>query len=66
MDANAEALGVSVTELMGNAGKAVADFLDRRFPDRRIVFVCGPGNNGGDGFAAASFTPMRRGTSTPN
>ena len=60
MDANAEALGVSVTELMGNAGKAVADFLDRRFPDRRIVFVCGPGNNGGDGFAAASFMDPRR------
>ena len=60
MDANAEALEVSVTELMGNAGKAVADFLDRRFPDRRIVFVCGPGNNGGDGFAAASFMDPRR------
>ena len=55
MDANAEALGVSVTELMGNAGRAVADFLDERFRGKRVLFVCGPGNNGGDGFAAASL-----------
>lgn len=55
MDANAEALGVSVTELMGNAGKAVRDLLAERYPGRRILFVCGPGNNGGDGFAAASM-----------
>ena len=55
MDANAEALGVSVTELMGNAGKAVAGFIDERYPGRSVLFVCGPGNNGGDGFAAASL-----------
>ena len=55
MDANAEALGVSVTDLMGNAGRAVASFLDERYPTGRILFVCGPGNNGGDGFAAASL-----------
>ena len=55
MDANAEALGTSVTELMGNAGRAVADYLGKRYPGKRILFVCGPGNNGGDGFAAASL-----------
>lgn len=55
MDANAEALGTSVTELMGNAGRAVADYLGKRYPGKRILFVCGPGNNGGDGFAAASM-----------
>ena len=55
MDANAEALGVSVTELMGNAGKAVAGFIEKRYPNRSVLFVCGPGNNGGDGFAAASL-----------
>ena len=55
MDANAEALGVSVTELMGNAGKAVAEFIEKRYPGRNVLFVCGPGNNGGDGFAAASL-----------
>lgn len=55
MDANAETLGVSVTDLMGNAGRAVSDFLNDRFRGKRILFVCGPGNNGGDGFAAASL-----------
>ena len=53
MDANAEALGVPVATLMDNAGKAVADLLEEQFPDKHILFVCGPGNNGGDGFAAA-------------
>ena len=55
MDANAEALGVSVTDLMGNAGKAVAGFIEKRYPGRSVLFVCGPGNNGGDGFAATSL-----------
>ena len=59
MDANAEALGTSVTELMGNAGRAVADFLSERYPGKRILFVCGPGNNGGDGFAAASMMDQK-------
>ena len=42
--------------LMENAGKSVAEFLQRRFPDiarRRIVILCGKGNNGGDGFVVA-------------
>lgn len=60
MDANAEALGVSVTDLMGNAGRAVAEFLGERYPTGRILFVCGPGNNGGDGFAAASMMDPKR------
>ena len=54
-DANAEALGVPVKELMGNAGRRLAEVLEERFPEGRIVFVCGSGNNGGDGFAAASL-----------
>ena len=52
-DINAENLGISVKDLMGNAGKAVADFLNERFAGNKVLFVCGPGNNGGDGFAAA-------------
>lgn len=55
MDANCEALGVSVETLMGNAGRAVAEFLKENYPGRRLLFVCGPGNNGGDGFAAAGL-----------
>lgn len=40
--------------LMENAGRAVADDVVDRFPDAgRVAVLCGPGNNGGDGFAAA-------------
>ena len=60
MDANAEALGVSVEELMGNAGRAVAEFLKDNYPGKRYAFFCGHGNNGGDGFAAASLLPRER------
>ena len=42
--------------LMENAGKSVAEFIHQRFHNlarRRIVILCGKGNNGGDGFVVA-------------
>ncbi len=48
--------GVSLDELMENAGRAVADEVAAGLGDiegSRIVVLIGPGNNGGDGLVAA-------------
>jgi hydroxyethylthiazole kinase-like uncharacterized protein yjeF len=47
------AAGVSEFELMANAGACVADAIMARWPVRPLLVLCGPGNNGGDGFVAA-------------
>jgi len=52
-DANAEALGGKVSTLMGAAGKALARKAAEMVSEGEILLLCGPGNNGGDGFAAA-------------
>lgn len=42
-------------ELMRNAGVSVAAAILARFPDAaRIAILCGPGNNGGDGYVTAA------------
>ncbi|MBC8020697.1 MAG: NAD(P)H-hydrate epimerase, partial [Methyloceanibacter sp.] len=52
--------GVSGATLMENAGCAVAEEVGRRFPDQEsVVVLCGPGNNGGDGFVAARHLEER-------
>jgi NAD(P)H-hydrate epimerase len=49
-----EAAGTSGEDLMKNAGAAVARETMARWSARRVAVLCGPGNNGGDGFVAAS------------
>ena len=52
-DAAAMAAGVAGAVLMENAGRAVARAARRRFAPARTLVLCGPGNNGGDGYVAA-------------
>jgi NAD(P)H-hydrate epimerase len=52
-DAAAIAGGMPGLALMENAGGAIAREIRRRWPKQPIAVLCGPGNNGGDGFVAA-------------
>lgn len=49
--------GIPGAVLMEKAGCRAAELIRRLFPEseNRIVILCGPGNNGGDGFTAARY-----------
>jgi ADP-dependent NAD(P)H-hydrate dehydratase / NAD(P)H-hydrate epimerase len=51
-----ERYAIPSLQLMENAGSAIAEFLREQFPDlatRKIIVLCGKGNNGGDGLVVA-------------
>lgn len=55
VDAEAARSGIGSFALMLRAGQAVSAAALRLFPGaRRFVVLCGPGNNGGDAYVAAS------------
>jgi yjeF C-terminal region, hydroxyethylthiazole kinase-related/yjeF N-terminal region len=60
LDIDSAALGVPVCVLMNNAGTVIVDLLNSRFPNKRIAFVCGNGNNGGDGITAAGMMDPKK------
>ncbi len=55
LDINTEALGIPTLTLMKNAGTALArEILKAGGKGKNILFLCGTGNNGGDGLVAAA------------
>jgi len=49
------ASGTSVEELMRRAGQGAAQMIWRIAADLPTIVVCGPGNNGGDGYVIAQW-----------
>lgn len=56
---SAMAQGETVETLMERAGRAVAEAVWRFGGGRPALILCGPGNNGGDGYVAARYLVKR-------
>ena len=54
-ESGAIAAGVSVADLMENAGRVVAGVIIENFVPQPVIVLCGSGNNGGDGWVCARY-----------
>jgi hydroxyethylthiazole kinase-like uncharacterized protein yjeF len=59
MRAAEAASGVSEWELMQRAGRGAAEWVWRAAAGRAVTVLCGPGNNGGDGYVIAEVLRSR-------
>jgi hydroxyethylthiazole kinase-like uncharacterized protein yjeF len=55
------AAGTSARELMQRAGRGAAEWVWRLAAGRQVTVLCGPGNNGGDGWVIAEAIRERGG-----
>jgi hydroxyethylthiazole kinase-like uncharacterized protein yjeF len=58
-DALAVEADVPSLELMENAGRAIAEVVEAKDSLASVLVLCGPGNNGGDGYSAAEHLARR-------
>ncbi len=54
-EADATAPGFTPWEMMQLAGRGVAQYIVQHYEKQPVIVLCGPGNNGGDGYIVAEM-----------